>query len=44
MKVSDHMRKMPLRVKKAGRYRTSYRAVRRNIAKIIYRANKRSRR
>jgi hypothetical protein len=43
MKVSDHMTSMGSRLKKQGRHRVTYRAARRNIAKISYRLRKKSR-
>lgn len=43
MKVSQFMALQGHREKKKGRHRASYRAVRRNIAKIAYRRAKRGR-
>lgn len=44
MKISDFMSPIGPRRKKAGRHRVTYRAARRNIAKINYRLRKRTRR
>lgn len=41
MKVANHLAPVGYRQKKAGRSRTTYRAARRNIAKIAYRRAKR---
>jgi hypothetical protein len=41
MKVSEHLRPVGPRTKKAGRHRVTYRAARRNLAKIAYRLAKR---
>lgn len=41
MKVSDHMPTIDRKGKKSLRHRTTYRAARRNIAKINYRRAKR---